>query len=402
MDGLSDYTFGANAPATRACIVQALYRLAPDTNIVIASSFRDAPTDASYYDAVQWGAYNAIIEGVGNGQFQPGGSLTREQLAAMLYRYAALKQADLTLQNDLSLYADAGQISSYALTAMQWANAQGLITATTDTTLTPQGTVTRAQLATIVQRLSGILGIVPQAADPNANVQSHSYTAFTTFLGPVTRAEIRQALTEVCHETRTYSDTQGCVVEMGRSTASLATPAHVAAQFRMEGQSGTVRWYDAIAARWYEKPLSSGILPRGMYFIRVNGIDSIVVTPQTYCTHENGMIESIPSCDGTLAVTQENGGFTFSLQVAALQQGTFSDYLVLTSSQQLIDWTDAGELSRWSNYRFTDANRWCYDGYYYTAPSTYYPYGPNYFYSLPAAHIAGMPISPHRARWDLR
>ena len=183
MDGLSDYTFGANAPATRACIVQALYRLAPDTNIVIASSFQDVPTDASYYDAVQWGAYNAIIEGVGNGQFQPGGSLTREQLAAMLYRYAALKQADLTLQNDLSLYADAGQISSYALTAMQWANAQGLITGTTDTTLTPQGTVTRAQLATILQRLSGILGIVPQAADPNANVQSHSYTAFTTFLG---------------------------------------------------------------------------------------------------------------------------------------------------------------------------------------------------------------------------
>lgn len=388
MDGLSDYTFGADAPATRACIMQALYRLAPDTDINIASSFDDVPADASYYDAVQWGAYNDIIEGVGDGQFEPGGSLAREQLAAMVYRYAALKQADLSLQNDLSLYTDAGQISGYALTAMQWANAQGLILGTSDTALTPQGTVTRAQLATILQRLSGLLGIVPQAADPNANVQSHSYTAFTTFLGPVTRAETRQSRTEVCNETRSYSDAQGCVVEMGRSTASLATPAHIAAQFRMEGQSGTVRWYDVQSARWYEKPLSSGVLPRGMYFIRVNGIDSIVVTPQTYCAHENGMIEYIPSCDGTLAVTQENGGFTFSLKVTALQQGTFSDYLVLTSSQQLIDWTDADELSRWSNYRFTDDNRWCYDGYYYTAPDNYYPYGPNYFHSLPGAYIA--------------
>ena len=61
MDGLSDYTFGADAPATRACIVQALYRLAPDTDINIASSFEDVPADASYSDAVQWGAYYDII-----------------------------------------------------------------------------------------------------------------------------------------------------------------------------------------------------------------------------------------------------------------------------------------------------------------------------------------------------
>lgn len=389
MDGFSDYTFGTNASATRACLVQALYHLEADTTILTAVPFQDVPADASYADAVLWGASNGIIEGDGSGRFNPGGSLTREQLAAISYRYAALLDVDLTVQNDLSIYEDAGQISSYAQTAMQWANAQGLITGTTATTLTPQGTVTRAQLATIIQRLSDLLGIVPEPPAPDQNTVTNSYTAFTTSLGPVTRMDVEQALTEVSHQTRYYTDTEGCTVEMGRSIAALATPAHIAAQFQMAGSNGTIRWYDFTTERWYEQPLSSGVLPRGMYFIRVGGIDSIVVTPQSYRTQDNGMIESIPNCDGTLVVTQENGSFTFSIQASALPQGTFSDYLLLTSNQQLIDWTDASSLSRWSNYRFTDANRWCFDGYYYTAPSSYYPYGPNYFYSLPAAHIAG-------------
>ena len=126
-----------------------------------------------------------------------------------------------------------------------------------------------------------------------------------------------------------------------------------------------------------------------MYFLRVDGVDSILVTPMTYAARDNGMIEYFPGKNGSLKIERTASGFRFSVQVAALTQGTYSDYLLLTSQQTLIDWSDPSMLSRWANYSLIGTNRWCYNGYYYTAPSTYYPFDENYFYSLPAAHIAG-------------
>ena len=81
-------------------------------------------------------------------------TVTREQMAAILYRYASYKGYDVTASADLSGYADQAQISGYALTAMQWANAEGLITGTSDSTLTPGGSATRAEAATILMRVA--------------------------------------------------------------------------------------------------------------------------------------------------------------------------------------------------------------------------------------------------------
>ena len=390
MDGMSDYSFAPDAAASRACIVQAVYRLEGQPASGADTTFSDVDMQASYQSAVQWSAANGIITGYEDGTFRPGDALTREQMAAVLYRYAGYRGEDCSARGDLSVFDDAEQINAYAREAVSWANAQGLLTGMSDSVLSPRGTVTRAQLATILQRLADQFGLTPEAdTDAGNTVQTASYTAFTTSLGPVERTETVQTLTEVRHETRRYTDTEQCVVEMGRTDALLDAPAHTAAVFHMDGYSGTVRWFDRSKNQWYEKPLEEGTLPRGMYFIRVDGVDSIVVTAQAYTAHENGMIEYLPDSIGGLTVTREDGGWSFALQVGDLPAGAYSDYLLLTSNQQLIDWTQSASLARWSNYRFTDDNRWCYDGYYYTAPSSYYPYGENYFYSLPAAHIAG-------------
>lgn len=405
MDGISEYTFAADAPATRACLVQALYRMehAPAADTVL--TFQDVAEDASFLTAVQWGVSNGIITGYSDTVFRPGTSLTREQFAVMLYRFAEYKKLDVTAQSALSGYTDASSIHPYAQTAMQWANAEELITGTTATTLSPQRTVSRAQLATILQRFAPMVSYQQRETDAPKPPQTHSYTAFTTKLGDVTRSETEQELTEVHRATRRYTDGQGCAVEMGHSAAVLDAPAHTAAQFEMKGTSGIVRWYDTAASSWKQQPLAAGTLPSGMYFLRVDGVDSILVTPMTYAARGNGMIEYFPGKNGSLKIERTPSGFRFSVQVAALTQGTYSDYLLLTSQQTLIDWSDPSMLSRWANYSLIGTNRWCYNGYYYTAPSTYYPFDENYFYSLPAAHIAGRwqttPISrpPARSVW---
>ena len=151
MNGVTDTTFAPSSTTTRGMIVTILYRLEgePDT---AASSFTDVAANMYYADAVAWAQANSIVTGITETTFAPDQAITREQMAAILYRYAQYKGYDVTASNDLSSYTDASQISAYATTAMQWANAEGLITGNTDTTINPTGNATRAELATILMR----------------------------------------------------------------------------------------------------------------------------------------------------------------------------------------------------------------------------------------------------------
>ena len=103
-------------------------------------------------DGVAWASANGIVTGYSNGSFGPDDTITREQMAAILYRYARYKGYDLSARTDLSGYTDAGQVSAYATDPMTWAVGSGLITGTSGTTLSPAGSATRAQAAVILAR----------------------------------------------------------------------------------------------------------------------------------------------------------------------------------------------------------------------------------------------------------
>ena len=151
MNGTSATTFGPNTTTTRGMIVTILYRLEGEPDAA-ASSFTDVASNMYYEDAINWAAANGIVNGITTTTFGPDNAITREQMAAILYRYAQYKGYDVTASNNLGSYTDASQISAYATTAMQWANAEGLITGNTTTTINPIGNATRAELATILMR----------------------------------------------------------------------------------------------------------------------------------------------------------------------------------------------------------------------------------------------------------
>ena len=151
MNGVTDTMFAPNTTTTRGMIVTILYRLEGEPDAA-ASSFTDVAANMYYEDAVAWAQANDIVNGISATLFAPDQSITREQMAAILYRYAQFKDYDVTASNDLSSYTDASQISAYATTAMQWANAEGLITGNTSTTINPTGNATRAEVATILMR----------------------------------------------------------------------------------------------------------------------------------------------------------------------------------------------------------------------------------------------------------
>ena len=151
MGGMTADRFQPAAAIDRAMIVTILHRM-EGTPAALPAAFPDV-TEGSYYaGAVAWAAANGIVTGYSDGTFRPVQPITREQLAAILYRYAARKGYDVTAWVELSGYPDAGQVSAFALESMRWAVAAGLIAGMDDGTLAPRAGATRAQTAAILMR----------------------------------------------------------------------------------------------------------------------------------------------------------------------------------------------------------------------------------------------------------
>ena len=152
MDGTGADRFSPNAPLTRAMIVTILYRMAGSPAMSGASDFKDVDSNKWFAKAVAWAAANGIVNGYGDSLFGPNDPVTREQLAAILYRYAVYGgMTAVTLEENLGRFADTAQLSAYAIQAMNWAVGQGLINGS-GSNLVPKAQATRAQVAAIIHR----------------------------------------------------------------------------------------------------------------------------------------------------------------------------------------------------------------------------------------------------------
>ena len=152
MTGVSDTQFDPDGSLSRGMLVTILYRMEGKPGIKSKNTFTDIPAEQWYTDAVIWANESGIVTGYGEGIFGANDSITREQIAAILYRYAKLKEYDISETTELTVYTDAASTSSWAKQAMKWAVSRELIAGTSSTTLSPSGTATRAQIATILMR----------------------------------------------------------------------------------------------------------------------------------------------------------------------------------------------------------------------------------------------------------
>lgn len=154
MAGTSATTFSPDVSTTRGMIATILWRLEGSPVVDFAMDFDDVAGHSWYAEAVRWAASEGIVSGYGNGKFGPDDVITREQMAAMLYRYAQIKGCDVSAGENVNIlsYTDFQELSEYAIPAMQWAVGAGLISGTSESTLGPQGSASRAQAAVILTR----------------------------------------------------------------------------------------------------------------------------------------------------------------------------------------------------------------------------------------------------------
>ena len=155
MEGMRETEFSPTTALTRAMAVQILYNLEGQPDLSdenLGYPYEDVDAQAWYGNAVYWARITGVATGYGDGTFQPGDSITRQEFAQMLYNYAKYKGYDLSAEGDLSQFPDSESVADWAEAAMRWANGNELINGHDDGTLEPDGTATRAQAASILMK----------------------------------------------------------------------------------------------------------------------------------------------------------------------------------------------------------------------------------------------------------
>jgi hypothetical protein len=152
MSGIGNNLFAPDTPISRAMLVNVLYKMSGEVNVADTESFIDVQEGAYYENAVAWAVQNGIVSGYTDGKFEPYLGVTREQLAAILQRYAKYRGSDVSASADITKYTDASDVQDYAVSAMQWACGKGLISGINGA-LVPNGSATRAQTAAILKRM---------------------------------------------------------------------------------------------------------------------------------------------------------------------------------------------------------------------------------------------------------
>lgn len=167
--GTSATTFEPRTKLSRAMIVKVLYTLEGEPAVTGENPFRDVADNRWYTNAVIWAAENKIVAGIGDGKFDPDGDATREQVATILYEYAAFKGCDMNVYGDLSTFTDMGKVSNFAKEPMTWAVAVSLISGVAvgrEALLDPQGVTTREQFAMMMaEYMMQVLPLTPDEPD---------------------------------------------------------------------------------------------------------------------------------------------------------------------------------------------------------------------------------------------
>ncbi len=180
MNGVSEASFAPNGEMSRAMLVTVLYRMESEPAASYAPQFTDVTENQWYTKAVMWAKEKGMVEGLGDGSFGVAQSVTRQQMAVMLCRYALYKGIDVKATNDISSYLDSTEVEGWALDAMLWANAQGLIKGTDAGLLAPRGSASRAQVAEILMRYISYAQNAPHINKSKALCETAAYIQKST------------------------------------------------------------------------------------------------------------------------------------------------------------------------------------------------------------------------------
>ncbi len=187
-------------------------------------------------------------------------------------------------------------------------------------------------------------------------------------------------------DSRNYAYPDGGIFSTERLTAET-TNAQEVELCELRGEQGVMRWYDTEYDEWCEQPLTEGVIAVERPIIETDAQSVVVTLPQVYAPRENMMVEYMPDYKSTMSVVKQSEGWKLMLQLPAMETGMRAEWHFVRGEGKIIDWNAPEAQQTWQKNLLTNENRWCFDGYYYSAPSSYIPTGKNYFHLLIASYL---------------
>lgn len=187
-------------------------------------------------------------------------------------------------------------------------------------------------------------------------------------------------------DSRIYSYSDGGVFSTMRLTAASKRTQKIEL-CELHGEQGMLRWYNAKDKAWKEQPLKEGIVTMERPIIETDAQSAVITLPQMYTPHENMIVEYMPEYKSSLHIKQVSDGWRLTVEIPPIEKGMRAEWNMVAGEGAIIDWSSPYAQETWENYSMTAQNRWCYDGYYYIAPSSYIPSGDNYYHLLIASYL---------------
>lgn len=354
-------------------------------------SFSDT-TDADVLLCASYG----IVNGYGGGLFLPDKTISRAE-AAKILRAAASAVSVHAGTDAPRLFADEHLIAPWAAAGVSWAYGVGVMNGVGGDRFDPTGSYTREQAILTVLRLSQTdLDAAPSgdAAAPQRTVKLSG--------GGMTVAEADASLGANTLSTRSYGLPNGDTVTMHALRAAQAIGGGtVAARTRCTGDSGTITYYEN--GTWHTAPLSTTTYHGSVFFVQIGRSGYVFFAPQQYRSIADGTLQAVDGRSGALSAAKTADGFVLSLTTDAIAAGCSAQFLTVTTAGDPGAWSDNGYAALWDVFSMDNSSRWCYDGFYYTTPSTYRPSGSSYYYRNNACYLAKhlLTVTGSRAAQDL-
>lgn len=231
---------------------------------------------------------------------------------------------------------------------------------------------------------------ITKSASLNWELQAEEKTSLASNLGTINIQEQQSKGPDALKDSRNYQFPNGDIFTQERIAFTKDKDKTELYVKEYPGNRGKLRYYDVDQKKWIEKSLQPGKLPQQTLFITIEDDTQntylILSQPMAYQPRENQCLEYMPGDDGYIVLEQNENSYQFSIQSEPKAQ-TQIEYWLLQSNGALVNWTQQTTQKVWTRYLLNDDSRFCYEGYYYFCPDSYYPTGANYFYLMPSPYV---------------
>lgn len=350
-----------------------------------SSIFTDVGDDSWAKKAIMTAKENGLINGSGEGKFNPDSKIIRQDVAVIIY--SVLKKSHQEEATEIKMnFTDASKISQYAKEALGKVIDYKIFKGYKDGSIKPLNNITRAEAATIIKNL---VELINGEELENPTIIASNVSVLHMGKGDVKVTKTHKEFDYKIFMRNTYEIYNGDSVIMGRVFTDKQKSSVCVESFDTDSKIGNVIYFNTLSKEWETMKLKEALIQSSCLILQTEEGSEYLIYPSKIYKHlENSSLEYLGEMDGSIDIAETSAGYKVSFISPSIPSHCSAEYMYVHSvGDALFDWKRSNTLDYWRLYTLDGESKWCYDGYYFPAPSTYVPSGENIYHQCIAAYL---------------